>query len=116
MANIKGILTCCLIHANDNMGAFPDTLAQLAEQGQVTPQVFCSPYDGSGPQTIEEIATESFYLYKAGLNNKTLKDPANTVVLAEQWHGEDGIAIGFADGHVEWVTEPRAGQLLAQMR
>ena len=74
-------MTACMIHANDHKGDFPESLGQLAADGTITVEMCRSPYDGSGPESIEEVDQLSFYLYRSGLNVKTADD--RTVVLAE---------------------------------
>jgi prepilin-type processing-associated H-X9-DG protein len=37
-------------------------------------------------------------------------------VAESEIHRGQGAAFGFADGHVEWIVEPRAGELLAELR
>jgi len=116
-ANIRGIIISCKIHANRHQGAWPETLGQLAADGSVSLQQFTSPYDGTGPTSIEEVDRLSFYLYRCGLNEKTIKDPSILVVAGErEVHRGQGANFGFADGHVEWIAEPRAGELLAELR
>jgi len=116
-SNIKGILSSCLIYANEHQGQWPASIGQLAADGSVAVSIFRSPYDGSGPTSIEDVDARSFYLYRPGLNNATLREPSSLVVLGErELRDGRGAYFGFADAHVEWVDEPRASQLLAELR
>jgi len=115
MANIKNIVVACKIHANDHKGQWPASLGELAADGSVGLQQFANPCDGTAPTSAGEVDLHSFYLYRPGLDEKTVD--ARLVVLAErEIHRGQGANFGFADGHVEWVEEPRAGELLAEIR
>ncbi|HUU82906.1 MAG TPA: DUF3352 domain-containing protein [Phycisphaerae bacterium] len=117
MANIKGIVTCCLIYASEHKGEFPTSLGDLVADGSMTVQMLRSPYDGSGPADVSEVDEQSFYLYRSGSNTKTMAQPATTVVLAErEVRNGRGAAVAFADGHVEWIEEPEAGRIIAELQ
>ncbi|MHC4091518.1 MAG: hypothetical protein ACYSVY_14810 [Planctomycetota bacterium] len=117
MGNIRSIVFSCQIHANAHKGAWPESLGQLAADGSVSLQHLASPYDATGPTSIEDADRLAFYVYRPGLTKDTIKDPSALVVVAEsEIHRGQGAAFGFADGHVEWIVEPRAGELLAELR
>ncbi len=118
MANIKGLMTTCLIYANDNDGWFPDSMKAMVESGDITLDILRSPYDGSGPSTIDEADTHGYYLYRSGVNVSDEDfDPAMIVIAEPDTGPKDlGANFGFADGHVEWIEQPRAGRLIAELR
>jgi prepilin-type processing-associated H-X9-DG protein len=117
MSRMKGIVTACLSHAEKHDCSFPSSLGDLVAQGLLSVEMFRSPYDGSGPTDSTEVDRMSFYLYQPGLNVSAMKQPSSTVVLVErEIHRERGANVAFADGHVEWIEEPQAGEIIAQVQ
>ncbi|HRX86223.1 MAG TPA: hypothetical protein P5572_14480 [Phycisphaerae bacterium] len=111
-SNIRGIITACMIYANDHKETWPATMGELLTSGEVTPQMFRAPYDESVEMiTAENVNNTSSYLYRDGTGL-----PPEMVVVCERELREGGANFGFADGHTEWVDGPRARELLEQMR
>ena len=111
-SNIRQLLQGCLLYANDNKGKYPPNLQELEkamvaympEPAQVK-QILTNP---SRPEQ------KPAYVYIAPAKGHGA--PADMVVIYEA-HKEfgDGINVGFADGHVEFVAQKqRFDQMLAK--
>jgi len=113
-ANLRGIVTSCLIYSNDHKGQWPATLGDLVREGLVTENQFLAPYE-QGPivLTADTVDRMGSYLYHSGVTSKTAPSDA---VICERELRDGGLNVGFADGHVEWVTGARAEQLLAEIQ
>lgn len=105
-ANIRGLITACLIYANDHKGAWPESLGVLIESGDIAPEMLRNPYKGGCDNS-----GESFYLYRNG----TGLAPED-VVICERELQDGGGNFGFVDGHVEWLDGDRARELHALIR
>ncbi|MCP4245602.1 MAG: hypothetical protein GY778_00995 [bacterium] len=117
MGNVRGIVAACQVYADRHKGEWPRSLGVLAAEGSIAPLQCRSPYDGSGPLSAEDVDRESFYIYRPGLSEQELRRAPELIVVAEpEIRRGQGAAFGFIDGHVEWITEPEAGRLLAQLR
>jgi prepilin-type processing-associated H-X9-DG protein len=101
-SNIRQMLQACLLHANENKGQYPADLKALeAAMAKFMPE----------PAMVKRIMTnpakpeiQPAYVYiKPAKGNAA---PAETVVIYES-HKDfgDGINVGFADGHVEFVGQ-----------
>jgi prepilin-type processing-associated H-X9-DG protein len=110
-ANIRNIIYGCMIYANDHKNAWPDNFAVLWQAGAVAPQSFVAPHDMCLAVSAENVDEVSSYLYRPGT-----KLQASEVVVCERQLQESGANFGFADGHVEWISGPRAEELLADMQ
>lgn len=114
LSNVQGIVQAAMITACDRKGKWPPSLTSMLESGALSLENLRSPYDGTAPRSIATADAESFYLYRPV---GTVPNPAETVAVAEREivKGE-GAVFGFADGHAEFVPEPRASELLAELR
>jgi prepilin-type processing-associated H-X9-DG protein len=93
-SNIKGAMTSCKIYANENAGKFPPNMQVLIDAGDVTPRQFVNPRAGSPD-------AKDHYIYIPG---HTESSPSDLVVIYENpAYVDEGLNIGFADGHVEFV-------------
>lgn len=105
-SNIRQQLQVLVMWSADNRGAWPTSLEAAAKAFDVVDQVFTNPrYTGAQPHYI--------YVRPADLMGRT-KNPAERLVIYEA-HDDfgDGINVGFADGHVEFINdEARFKQLL----
>jgi len=109
-SNIRQILQACLLYANENKGKYPDDMKALqAAMAKFNPgmvkRVMTNP-------AHPEIQPAYVYIKPAKGNAAT----AETVVIYES-HKDfgNGINVGFADGHVEWVGQKQQfEQMLAK--
>jgi len=113
MSQMRGLGQTLHIYAQEHKGEFPkslvDAIKDLPEKESYL-AMLTSPYDGRGPKTISEIDRQSYVLYRPGLTAGS--DPGE-IVLAERAVGDrDGAGFLFVDGHVEFIPEPRASELI----
>ena len=91
-SNMKQILLTCLMYAQDHEGQWPDTLQDLSEYGLARDALI-------NPKQPER---EIGFVY---LKPITPISPQQ-VVLYEAYHSwGDGINVGFADGHVQFIEK-----------
>ncbi len=123
-SNIRQILLGSIMFANDNRNKFPDTFGQLIEgKYLIDPAVFVNPQSGSAvphgvaadPKLAADWANESAdYVYVGkGLDARNAK-PDRIVVYERPNDLDDGINIGFADGHVEFIRYEQLEQVFAE--
>lgn len=100
MTKVKYLGLWCVVHANDNEDQFPNDLNDLVTLGVITEdrlnKTLASPNDLDGPPIIQ---------YRKP--NTAGRDWSKEVILYEmydQWP-EDGIVVGFADGHSEIIQD-----------
>lgn len=115
MSNMRSIGQSFYLYAEGHKGAFPESLLDLlrSQPDAVSLKMFISPYDGQGPRTIDEIATQGCYLYRPGL---TTASPPDTVILAEREVHDGGACFLFLDGHVARIPDPRASELIEEIK
>lgn len=107
MTNIKNLLLACHMHAADHEGRWPDELAALEKYiggGEPAEQVMTNP-------ARPDVKPAYVYLKPANPSART----ADTAVVYES-HTDfgRGVAVGFVDGHVEFINDrQRFDQLLA---
>ncbi len=116
MANVKGTIQACRIFANDHKDRWPRSLDELVASGILGERALAmehlsNPYDQGGKE-----GSRVYYLYRHISDPNAAKDPWLEVVISEPELHEGGAVFGFLDGHAEWVTPPRAEELLAVMR
>ena len=103
-SNIRQILVACTMYRNDNKDTWPDDFKGLDKYVKV-PQVFTNP---AKPDL------KPGYVYLKPV--EPIVDPSGHVVVYEA-HTDfgDGVNVGFADGHVEWVGQKQQfEQMLAK--
>lgn len=111
-SNIRQLLQTCLIHANENKGQYPADMKALegamqrnmGARGNLK-QILTNP-------AHPEIQPAYVYIKPA----QGFRAGADTVVIYES-HKEfgEGINVGFADGHVEWIGQKqRFDEMLAK--
>ena len=111
-SNIRQILQSCLLYANENKGQYPADMKELEKaMAQWMPE----------PAMVKRVLTnprqpdvKPAYVYIKPAEG--VKAPAETVVIYES-HKDfgDGINVGFADGHVEFVNRrEQFDQMLAK--
>jgi prepilin-type processing-associated H-X9-DG protein len=104
MSNMRQILMGCVMYANDNNGKWPDDLKGIAKYVP-NPVVMKNPHH-------PDLNPAFIYLKPKNIRGG---NPGQMMVLYESHKNfGDGINIGFADGHVEYVqSKQRFDELLA---
>lgn len=96
MSNMRQILMACIMYSNDHKGVWPDQidLATLKEYG-IDERTFTNP---------RQVQRKDGYVYV-----KPAKDPKNAAEAMVIYEAFDqfgmGVSVGFADGHVEPITD-----------
>lgn len=105
MSNIRQLLLAAVMYAEANKGQWPDDLQSLAKSGQIPPQVLTNP---------RQPGRDYLYIKPAAPFSKTNPD----VILLHESPDDanDGINVGFADGHVEWMTLEAFKQAMAKQK
>lgn len=89
MSNIRSLLMLCVVYAEDHQGKWPDNLAEL---GNIASRWQRNP---------RQRDRKDGYVYVKPAGTPT----ANDVVVYEAFEKwEDGISVGYGDGHCEWVA------------
>lgn len=109
--HVRQLEIAVITYANDNQMRLPKTLGNEVNQYvKNVPQVWTDPLrpDQKKPYVYLHLADKL----------SDVKDPAASVLIYENhttW--DDGINVGFADGHVEWMTsEKEFKQMLDQTK
>ncbi|MBN1512222.1 MAG: hypothetical protein JXB13_09430 [Phycisphaerae bacterium] len=93
-ANVRGVVTCCKIYANENDDKFPPNMQVLIDTGEMTPRQLVNP-------RVRNADAKDHYIYIPG---HTEASPPDLVVIYENpAYVDEGINIGYVDGHVEFV-------------
>lgn len=121
-ANLKNIGLACQVYANSQRdAAFPDSLSTLFKAGGLPPSVLVCPASADTPSTATSSAQlaadlaaggHCSYIYIGGLSATS---PGSMVLAYDNPadHGPGhGINVLYVDGHVQWVAEPAASQLI----
>lgn len=98
MSNLRQLVVGVMMYSNDNRGRVPPDLAVLMQYIK-NEAVYRNPRD---PQRKDG------YVYVKPPVDKIMqvKRPTERMIIYEahdQW--KDGLAVGFMDGHVEWITD-----------
>jgi prepilin-type processing-associated H-X9-DG protein len=129
LANLHRIAGAVELYAHAHGGAFPDTLGQVMVLQNLTGETFVCP---GGDQTPAPGATAadrarhlhggthlSYHYVGRGLNRRSGSGAGSRAVVAYESpanHGNEGVHVLFADGHVAFVHEPAASQLINDVR
>jgi prepilin-type processing-associated H-X9-DG protein len=90
-SNIRQILICCILYANDNKNMLPATLEDAARSSQLPERVLINPRDPKGRR----------YVYKPWvLDLRKYPADGQTPLVWEETE-EPQLNVGFVDGHVE---------------
>ncbi|MCG8409529.1 MAG: hypothetical protein MI923_30355 [Phycisphaerales bacterium] len=102
------------LYAEKHGGAFPESLEELfrAMPDTVNLEMLISPYDGEGPASIAEVNRGCYLVYRSGLTTRSA--PTEVLMAERELHG-DGASFLFLDGHVEFIQDPKASELLDQI-
>lgn len=112
-ANMRGIAQGLHIYATDHKQKFPESLTELLRATDaVNLQTMVSPYTGEGPSSINEVEDKAYLIYRPGLSTS---HPPREIVLAERQTDGEGANFAFVDGHVEWIRDPIASELIGKI-
>jgi prepilin-type processing-associated H-X9-DG protein len=115
-SQLSGIMHAALIYAGKHDGQWPGSLSDLLQAELITLDMVGNVYEGTGPRTVANVERESYYLFRRDVPEH-IGQPASFVVAGERYiRSAEGANFAFADGHVEFVTEPDASRLLAILR
>jgi hypothetical protein len=94
MSHERQLLLGCVMYADQHQGQFPPSLDEAAKQADATGALV-------DPQRPDQRPGYRYVKPAAGT-----KTPSDRLVLYEAF-GQfgDGVSVGFADGHVEWVGD-----------
>lgn len=107
--NMRNVGMAMFTHAEMNQGAFPPDLATLLRNNTVTLEQFRNPYTGETPSDPSRMDRDGYLIYRSGLN---VRSHPGEVILAERTPQDDGANFLLIDGHVEFIAEPRASELI----
>jgi RNA polymerase sigma factor (sigma-70 family) len=96
MNNMMDIVARCYAFSDSHKGAWPSSLDQLS-----------NPAGTSQPATLPSVADQKpAYVYLPPKNPDKLKDPGKRIVVYERFDKWiDGVAVGYADGHAQFVQD-----------
>jgi len=97
LTNMRQIGQAMFLYANDNKDAFPPDLATLIKSQNLDNELLKSPY---GPA---KDGKDVIYLHIAGMTTKTATPDTLVAYDAAALEQEDGTAVLYGDGHVDWV-------------
>jgi len=123
-SNLKQIGLALLLYSQDNGGRLPDSMFELLEHVDITPELFCCPSaledKAPGATTQEWIehlrkGRHNSYVYHG--RGLTLPQPDDVPIACEPLgnHDGDGMNILFGDGHVEFLIPSAAEQALRKL-
>lgn len=114
MNNMRMIGQGLYIWANDHKNQFPATLEELVAGGIVTVSQFANPYDGSQPARAEDVSRDGNVIYRPGLSPSS--DPGEIILAEKSIVNGEGASFLFVDGHVEFIPEPEASELIEKIK
>jgi prepilin-type processing-associated H-X9-DG protein len=124
MTNLRQIGTAMMLYANENNGAYPDTIGGLMDQPITTAVLVCpSSTDtpalpGATPKAtganVEAGGHLSYVYLGKGLTNRA---QADLVLVYEPManHHNSGMSVLYGDGHVEFLNAQNAGAVMAEL-
>lgn len=118
MANLRTVSLVIMMYTSENRGYFPHTLDPLASTYRVPLETFRSPKADPSKPAITLAFGPCDYVYAPPADRITrVRQPAQVPVLYEAPANYRGVRtiVAFADGHVETVTGPRMGALIAEV-
>ena len=126
--NLRSIGQAMLLHAQENGGRYPDRPERLLFSPDMNAEIFVCPSSdhvpATGPTTRavhDAVASGGHFSYVYVAKEMSAPQAGPSHVLAyEPRDNHDaerpGINVLFGDGHVEYVTEPQASQLIQKLR
>jgi len=117
LSNAKNIVTSCMFYATHHKGQWPKSLDQLVASGVLGNKEDAMRILLSNPYQPGQDGTDKpYYLYRYIPDPSEVKSEWEEVVISEPEIHDGGAVFGFMDGHAEWITSPRAEELLSIMR
>lgn len=126
-SNLRQIAQSIQIYANDNRGQFPPSIDAILIDGDLTPGEFICPASNdtraSGPTTqatLQQFKQPGFcsYVYLPPPPGTKLDSIASDYIVAYEPlsnHGV-GINVAYADTHIDWLAQPEAARILAELQ
>ena len=100
-SNIRQLLQGWMMYANENKGAAPNSLEQLQKAEDMSDAVLVDPRH---PQ----MKPGYVYIKPPNVPDPGIAHPDEWIVIYERFnHFGEGINVGFADGHVEWISDEK---------
>lgn len=127
-ANLRKIGGALDLYTHESGGNFPESLSRLMLTQKLSADLFVCPVSdqtiaaGATVQAQAEKLTWGKHLSYAylgrGMSKRTGPGSGVTAVIAYERlsNHRDGIHVLFADGHVAYVPEPRASQMIADLQ
>ena len=127
-SNLRQIGQAVQMYANVHGGQYPDTIEQLMVAGDLDAIVFVCPSSKQTPAPGATVSAQSANLSKGGhlsyvyvgKGMNTVSGPGSmaTAVVAYENATDhaDGVNVLFGDGHVTYVRNPAAKQLVADVQ
>jgi len=121
-SNLRQIGQGMLLYANENKGKYPKTMGELLLTQDLTIEVFVNPatktktpMNKNKDEQALWVTKDSDYEYLG--DGKTSQTPADVVVAHEKFSPRaEGVNMLFGDGHVEFMLNAQAQQMLARQR
>jgi prepilin-type processing-associated H-X9-DG protein len=124
-SNLHQIGLAISLYAQDHGGQYPDSIASIMREEQLTSAVFVCPSsndeaaDGDSQAAVIANMTKphhiSYVYIGTGLTTRTVTDETVVAYELPENHRGDGMNMLFGDGHVEWETMPAAKALLIKV-
>jgi prepilin-type processing-associated H-X9-DG protein len=124
-SNLKQIGLAMMLYANENEGFYPDTIDKLVYRDDLSSEIFCCPQASDTPAagpTTRSLAANLMaggHLSYVYLGNGFRDGASVDAVLAHEilgHHRGGGINVLFGDLHVEFISEPQAKALIAELQ
>ncbi|MFC1672042.1 DUF4190 domain-containing protein, partial [Planctomycetota bacterium] len=108
--NLRQIGMSASMYAQDN-NKFPEKLSQLYPEFAPDLNTFACPSSDKTITSADQIDSESPYVLASGVT--MLSGGSGALAYEKKGIHDGGANVVFVDGHVEWVSEGRLDQLLA---
>lgn len=106
--DLRQIALACMLYTTDHQGQWPKDLRTLVDARLLPQEVLINPKDPSDQMR---------YAYIRPTEASPKKPPKLMIAYEAQPDWKEGVAVAFADGHVEVIrTKARFDELLAQAR
>jgi hypothetical protein len=97
MSNMRQLLIACIMYSNEHKDQFPVSLEEAAKAASIPPAMLVNPRDP---------ARQPAFVYLKPASANEIKNAAHYVLIYEAHDaGARGIVVGFADGHIQRVSD-----------